>query len=205
MEVVVSQLARLDTEMRTVVLIWTPHQLMQSYVENMTASKKLTFVQPLYTVNSNPFSSGPAQKLQASTHTWLLFVPRASTFHNYPDQLKDNENVGGRRFCDSTIVDFRVPTEDKVMSDTSDSMVRPEQKPVAEIIRFIQQYSRKGGTVVDLCAGVATTGVAALQTGRRVFMMDRDEDVVAYGQARMKKKCSSLDLREDGTSIGTQR
>lgn len=203
MEVIVTKLANLDPDHRTAVVIWTPHQLMHMYIHNMTVGKKLTFVQPLYTMNSNPHSAGPSNKLQASTHIWLLFAVKESKFHNYPDNLKDNTTIGSRRYCDSVLVDFRVSPEDKVMSDTSDAMVRPEQKPVCEITRFIQQFSRKGGSVVDLCAGTGTTGVAALREGRRVFMLDRDSDVVAYGTSRMLKTCKNLDLREDGTSIGS--
>jgi hypothetical protein len=185
---------------KTSVIIWTPHQLMPLYIEHLTTSKKLKFIQPLYTYNSCPHSSGPANKLTSSVHTWLLFSPSASGFHNYPDHIKDKD-IASRRYADAVSVDFRVPNDDKILNDSGDDMARPEQKSVAEVERFVLQFSRKGGTVVDLCAGTGTTGVCALQNQRRVFMYDCDEDIVTHGQGRMRRLCESLGIREDGTTL----
>ena len=49
--------------------------------------------------------------------------------------------------------------------------VHPTQKPVALCEYFIKTYTRPGEVVADICAGSATTAVAALNTGRRFIFL----------------------------------
>ena len=62
--------------------------------------------------------------------------------------------------------------------------VHPTQKPVALCEYFIKTYTRPGEVVVDICAGSATTAVAALNTGRRFICF---ETVPAYYAAATEK------------------
>ena len=55
--------------------------------------------------------------------------------------------------------------------------VHPTQKPVELCEYFIKTYTRPGEVVADICAGSATTAVAALNTGRRFICF---ETVPAY-------------------------
>ena len=55
--------------------------------------------------------------------------------------------------------------------------VHATQRPVELCEYFIKTYTRPGEVVADICAGSATTAVAALNTGRRFICF---ETVPAY-------------------------
>ncbi|MCS7189956.1 MAG: site-specific DNA-methyltransferase, partial [Bacteroidia bacterium] len=48
----------------------------------------------------------------------------------------------------------------------------PTQKPLGILRRIIQASSPKGGIVLDFFAGSGTTGIAALELGRRFILVD---------------------------------
>ena len=50
----------------------------------------------------------------------------------------------------------------------------PTQKPVALLSYLIKTYSDPGGLVLDACMGSGSTGVAAIQTGRRFIGFETD-------------------------------
>ena len=62
--------------------------------------------------------------------------------------------------------------------------VHPTQKPVELCEYFIKTYTRPGEVVADICAGSATTAVAALNTGRRFICF---ETVPAYYAAATER------------------
>jgi site-specific DNA-methyltransferase (adenine-specific) len=51
----------------------------------------------------------------------------------------------------------------------------PTQKPVALLEYLIRTYSDEGDLILDNAAGSGSTGVAAVNTGRRYIMMEKDE------------------------------
>lgn len=52
--------------------------------------------------------------------------------------------------------------------------VHPTQKPVALMDYMIRTYTNPGDLVLDNCMGSGTTGVAAVQSGRRFIGIERD-------------------------------
>jgi site-specific DNA-methyltransferase (adenine-specific) len=52
----------------------------------------------------------------------------------------------------------------------------PTQKPVALMAYLIRTYSNPGDLVLDNTAGSGTTGVAAIETGRRAILIEQDAD-----------------------------
>jgi DNA modification methylase len=68
--------------------------------------------------------------------------------------------------------------------------VQNAQQPVELVERFIQDMTLPASTIVDLCAGVGTTGVAALRLGRKVVLFEKDPTM-----------CLLIKSRMDGTSI----
>lgn len=63
--------------------------------------------------------------------------------------------------------------------------LHPTQKPVALMEYLIRTYTNPGDTVLDNCMGSGTTGVAAIQSGRRFIGIERDPDYFAICQKRI--------------------
>lgn len=54
----------------------------------------------------------------------------------------------------------------------------PTQKPLGIVRRIVQASSRPGDLVLDFFAGSGTTGVAALELGRRFILMDNNPEAL---------------------------
>jgi site-specific DNA-methyltransferase (adenine-specific) len=73
----------------------------------------------------------------------------------------------------------------------------PTQKPVALMEYLIRTYTNPGNLVLDNCMGSGTTGVAAMNTGRRFIGIERDPDYFAICQRRIQAPASKvIDLAE---------
>ncbi|MBC6428216.1 MAG: site-specific DNA-methyltransferase [Cellvibrionales bacterium] len=62
----------------------------------------------------------------------------------------------------------------------------PTQKPLALMRQLVEKHSRVGDLVVDPFLGSGTTGVAAIETGRRFTGCDKDKEYSAMARARIK-------------------
>jgi site-specific DNA-methyltransferase (adenine-specific) len=67
----------------------------------------------------------------------------------------------------------------------------PTQKPVALLEDLIRTYSDKGMTVLDNTMGSGSTGVAAVNTGRRFIGIEKDPVYFKTSVARIKKARTS--------------
>lgn len=76
--------------------------------------------------------------------------------------------------------------------------VHPTQKPVALCEYFIKTYTRPGEVVVDICAGSATTAVAALNTGRRFICFETVPAYYAAATERIRVARAALEGGEKG-------
>ena len=74
------------------------------------------------------------------------------------------------------------------------SLHHPTQKPVALMNYLIRTYCPEGGIVFDPFMGSGSTGVAALQTHRRFFGIERDEKY-------FRMACERCQAQHDGTSL----
>jgi len=63
--------------------------------------------------------------------------------------------------------------------------LHPTQKPVALMEYLIRTYTNEGETVLDFTMGSGTTGVAAMNTGRRFIGIERDEGYFDIAEARI--------------------
>lgn len=61
----------------------------------------------------------------------------------------------------------------------------PTQKPIAVLSKLIQLTSNPGDLVLDPFGGSGSTGVAALQLGRRAHLIEQDLNYVRLAQARL--------------------
>lgn len=64
--------------------------------------------------------------------------------------------------------------------------VHPTQKPVALMEYLIRTYTNEGELVLDNCMGSGTTGVAAINTGRRFIGMEQNPEYFAIAQGRIE-------------------
>ncbi len=63
--------------------------------------------------------------------------------------------------------------------------LHPTQKPVPLMEYLIRTYTEPGDTVMDCCMGSGTTGVAAINTGRRFIGIERDAQYFAIAKKRL--------------------
>lgn len=70
------------------------------------------------------------------------------------------------RMRKGSVLEFMRPTGRKVR--------HPSEKPVPLLAELIESSSRRGDLVVDAFAGVGSTGVAAILSGRRALLIEKD-------------------------------
>lgn len=64
--------------------------------------------------------------------------------------------------------------------------LHPTQKPVPLCEYLIRTYTNTGETVLDSCMGSGTTGVAAINTGRRFIGFETDNKYFKVAEARIR-------------------
>ncbi len=79
-----------------------------------------------------------------------------------------------------TILDYSI-------ADNKNSGIHPTQKPVALYEYLIKTYTNDGDTVLDICMGSGTTGVACKNTGRNFIGIERDADYFAISEKRINE------------------
>ena len=78
-----------------------------------------------------------------------------------------------------------VITIDNTSLGGSDAKVYHAQKPIALLSKLILDLCVPGGTIVDWCAGSGSTGVAALQLQRKVYLFEKDTVACQIIRSRM--------------------
>jgi DNA modification methylase len=92
--------------------------------------------------------------------------------------------------------------KDIIETNTSshESVGHPAQKPVALLSRLLDIAGRRGGVVLDPCAGSGTAAIAASQHGMRSILIERDERYVELIKRRVQSSCGRIDRgRDDGS------
>jgi hypothetical protein len=134
---------------KSVVICWCPWQLMGAYKVAFEEHGWKTQA-PIYAVNSDPHTSVRRASQSPSTHTYMMFTRIGSGFFSSADAMATAlPQFAKTRYHDHFQVGFALGTE-KVLVDTSASkeMLRPEQKSVDEMRRFVAQFCPEDGIVV---------------------------------------------------------
>jgi site-specific DNA-methyltransferase (adenine-specific) len=71
--------------------------------------------------------------------------------------------------------------------DKEESHLHPTQKPVALMEYLIQTYTNPNETVLDFTMGSGTTGVAAMNLGRKFIGIELDDKYFAIAEERIKQ------------------
>ena len=72
----------------------------------------------------------------------------------------------------------------------------PTQKPLVVMRKLVELASKPGDVILDPFAGVGSTGVAALELGRRFIGIDAEEDYVKAGRKRLASTQMQLPMVE---------
>lgn len=75
----------------------------------------------------------------------------------------------------------------RFMRPTGRKVRHPSEKPVPLLAELIESSSRRGDLVVDPFAGVGSTGVAAILTGRRSLLVEKDPQWIPIAIERIKR------------------
>lgn len=96
---------------------------------------------------------------------------------NYRTQIKTEIDSDGRRYPVDVI-------KAKQPFVSGEKLCHPQQKPVELLEYLIRTYTNEGETVLDATMGSGSTGVAAVNTGRKFigFELDREYFTIARGR-----------------------
>jgi site-specific DNA-methyltransferase (adenine-specific) len=96
-----------------------------------------------------------------------------------------NSDNYGARSSEPYVQEFTNWPRDVLDVPSEGKTVHPTQKPVALMEYLIRTYTNEGEVVLDFTMGSGTTGVAALNTGRRFIGIERDPDYFDIAEARI--------------------
>jgi DNA modification methylase len=117
----------------------------------------------------NPTPMISTRRLQYSHETIVWCVKTDQYRFNY-DELKsaaydgDRFKIAGRQHKDLI----------ETSTSSHESVGHPAQKPVALLSRLLDIAGRRGGVMLDPCAGSGTSAVAACEHGMRSILIERD-------------------------------
>lgn len=101
----------------------------------------------------------------------------------------DGSPIYGKQVLDGKVYDSAERYPRSVLTFPSDkqrSKLHPTQKPVALCEYLIQTYTEPGSVVLDNCMGSGTTGVGALNAGRRFIGIEKDAGYFAIAAERVR-------------------
>lgn len=75
-------------------------------------------------------------------------------------------------------------------TDKSKGSLHPTQKPIALLEYLIKTYTNEGEIVLDNCMGSGSTGVAAINTGRKFVGIEKEEKYFNIAQERIGQLCA---------------
>jgi site-specific DNA-methyltransferase (adenine-specific) len=71
--------------------------------------------------------------------------------------------------------------------ESNRNTVHPTQKPVALYKYLVQTYTNPGDTVLDMCMGSGTTGVACVELGRDFIGCEKEEEHFQTAEKRIEQ------------------
>ena len=136
-----------------------------------------------------------AKKMPVRKHEQVLVFCETKTTGAYNAQglvIKNsvtkqggNSDNYGARSSEPYVQEFTNWPRDVLEVPSEGKTVHPTQKPVALMEYLIRTYTNEGEVVLDFTMGSGTTGVAALQAGRRFIGIEQDEGYFDIAEARI--------------------
>lgn len=110
-----------------------------------------------------------------------------SNYNSSYDPTAQLPNLDGSRYPTS-VLDVRYEAGFFNASSNGKRTIHPTQKPIALMEYLIRTYTNEGEVVLDNCMGSGTTGVAAVQCGRRFIGIELDPTYFAHASKRIEEK-----------------
>lgn len=143
-----------------------------------------------------------AKKMPMKCHENLLvFYKKLPTFnpqmtyghppaHNYTKKSSDGSNYGNTQIgISGGGQTTRYPRDVLTFKwDTQQSKLHPTQKPVNMLEYFIQTYTNAGDIILDNCMGSGSTGIAAINTGRKFIGIEIMEEYYTIARNRISDR-----------------
>lgn len=148
------------------------------------------------------FSSGAVAHVGKS-ELRMNYNPQMTSGKPYKKNRKDGCNlrwsgVGKPSRADYLTVNdgTRYPSSVLYFKNPNHNNKHPTQKPVELYEYLIKTYTNIGDKVLDICMGSGTTGVAAMNTGRRFIGIERESEYVDLAQRRIEAATAQLKIEE---------
>ena len=78
----------------------------------------------------------------------------------------------------------------------------PTQKPIGLLCALVSDFTKTGQTILDCCMGSGTTGIAALQLGRKFIGIEKDPKHFAIACERIKAAHAQHQLFDHAETLG---
>lgn len=101
--------------------------------------------------------------------------------------LVSRHRHGGQAGGDAIPARIRKGTVLRVHRPTGRKVRHPSEKPVALLAELVESSSRIGDLVLDPCAGIGSTGVAAILRGRRALLVECDDRWIDEAVRRVRE------------------
>jgi len=103
----------------------------------------------------------------------------------------DKDRKGHKLVCDAILNDYlaentNYPRDIIIFPNGNNFSTHPTEKPVALMEYLIRTYSNMGDTVLDPFMGVGSTGVAAMNSGRKFIGMELDDEYFEVACKKLK-------------------
>lgn len=106
---------------------------------------------------------------------------RLGNFLHNPEHMGENNKLLGDSEYEQKFTNYPKEIIEFPLDDNS----HPTQKPVALMDYLIRTYSNEGDVVLDNCMGSGSTGVAAIQAGRKFIGIELDEEYFNIANKRI--------------------
>jgi DNA modification methylase len=87
----------------------------------------------------------------------------------------------------------------------TDGVSHPTQKPVAIGIEIVRKHCRVGGLVLDPFAGVGTSAIACIRTGRNFINIEQDDKWFKMGQKRIDEEIGQGRIFDEKIFVNNQQ
>lgn len=111
------------------------------------------------------------------------------------DKVSHSSDNYGKRGGKDYVQEWTNWPRDVLNIPSEGGTVHPTQKPVALMEYLIRTYTNEGEVVLDFTMGSGTTGVAAMNTGRRFIGIERDEKYFEIACKRIEDALEAADAR----------